>query len=738
MCRCSLWAAPSGPAGPPVDAELPGPRGNGGAAVTTRSGPAGARGIVLLSLTLVLAVGAAACGGAAGPGLPGATSDPQSPGATSSAAPDTSPGTSLAGTGPGSPAPSPGASGPAPSDADPFGGQDDAGDVVIPDVGPLPDPDEGGVPPYERTTPATGSLATGPTTEFGTATIGAAGGTIIAEGLRIEVPAGALTSDTTFEITSAPVTVTGFGGIVSPVTLLYDIEVGGADLATPVTVTLPASVPAGQTAMAFSYDADAGTLTPLIPLGSDATSITAGATHFSSLLGAAVDAAKIPPIVDSGFRPGVDDWQFANHGSYAAPGGHCEGQSVGEIWYYVIQRLGAGANPLHGTYDNNGAPDKTPALWQDDSDGYRFASAVQRSEIADAVTYSSMRNAMWNAADGRPIYEAFRVAVAMRGEPQLIHIFTGPDDRGHAMVVYRVTPDWLLVADPNYPGIGRRIRYDSDTGRFGPFVSGNSAADIAAGNSRTYTRFGYVPWESATSKATLSSLWGDFEGGWAGDNVFPTYSLFVTTEKDAAGKDVWVPLTDGFALPASTETVTIQVSKLAGGAASTMRVYAGTSTVPLGGWGWKQILPLEPGANLFGIEIWGRTADKWKYVDFVRLTIERGEAPTPTPEANERLTLTITAEVPTDTEGIGTCPAEVYLVFSRRGGDPSTFQGRASLSAICTNREFQAIDTNGGTFDGSTFTLPDGQWTYTGTLSGNTVVITGGPPGSGTLEFTLP
>ena len=703
--------------------------------MTTRSGPAGARGIVLLSLIFALAVGAAACGGAAGPGLPGATTGPQSPGATRSTAPDTSPdGASPAGT----PAPSPGASGPAPSDADPFGGQDDAGDVVIPDVGPLPDPDEGGVPPYERTTPATGSLATGPTTEFGTATIGAAGGTIIAEGLRIEVPAGALAADTAFQITSAPVTVTGFGGIVSPVTLIYNLEVGGADFAIPVTVTLPASVPAGQTAMAFSYDADAGTLTPLIPIAQDATSITAGATHFSPILGAAVDLAKVPPIVDSGFRPGVDDWQFRNWGSYVAPNGHCSGQSLTALWYYVTQRLGAGASPLHGTYDNNGAPDKTPALWEDDSDGYRLASAAKVAPVSDWVTFAAASSNLLGGPDGRLVHEALRAAIALRGEPQIVLISTADGTHRHAMVVYRVTPEWLLVADPNYPGILRRVRYDPDTGTLGPFVSGNSADDIAAGNNVTFTVFGYVPWEARLSKAALSSLWADFEGNSAGDNVFPAYKLYVTTEKDAAGKDIWAPLTDGLVLPASTDKATIGVSNLAGGAASTMRVYAGPSTVPLGGWRWKQILPLEPGANAFGFDIWGKTADKWKYVDFVRLTIERGEAPTPTPEANERLTLTITAEVPTDTEGIGTCPAEVYLVFSRRGGDPSSFQGRASLSAICTNREFQAIDTNGGTFDGSTFTLPDGQWTYTGTLSGNTVVITGGPPGSGTLEFTLP
>ena len=113
------------------------------------------------------------------------------------------------------------------------------------------------------------------------------------------------------------------------------------------------------------------------------------------------------------------------------------------------------------------------------------------------------------------------------------------------MLVYLVTPQWLLVADPNYPGIGRRIRYDPETGTLGPFFSGNNAADIAAGLTKKYTRFAYVPWELSTAGASLAALWTQFEAGTAGDAAFPGYDLLVTSGKDAAGKDVLVPWTDG-------------------------------------------------------------------------------------------------------------------------------------------------------------------------------------------------
>lgn len=63
---------------------------------------------------------------------------------------------------------------------------------------------------------------------------------------------------------------------------------------------------------------------------------------------------------------------------------------LSELWYYVNQRQGAGASPLHGLLDNNGG-EGTPTLWQDDSDGYRLASVVQRYSLADPKVWAYLR-----------------------------------------------------------------------------------------------------------------------------------------------------------------------------------------------------------------------------------------------------------------------------------------------------------------------------------------------------------
>ena len=46
------------------------------------------------------------------------------------------------------------------------------------------------------------------------------------------------------------------------------------------------------------------------------------------------------------------------------------------------------------------------------------------------------------------------------------------------------------------------------------------------------------------------------------------------------------------------------------------------------------------------------------------------------------------------------------------------------LWAKCTNVDFAAIDA-AGTFDGHTFALEQGRWTYAGTFDGSSATITG-------------
>ena len=614
---------------------------------------------------------------------------------------------------------------------------DHPGDLPAPPV----DPESGDVPPAEPATPPLGGhLALGSPGVPVSSHLGTAGGSLSADGLAISIPAQALSADTSFSVTATPITGTAnasdYGGAVIPVGPLYTVAAPGADLVAPanvtLTYTLPAGAPAGASVLAFYYDPDSGAIAPLSPVSDGSGTLTALATHFSDLFAGLVDWNRLPATVDSGFRPGVDDWEFDNYGSYVAPGGQCEGQSLSEIWYYATQRQGAGASPLYGVYDNNGSPDKTPTFWQDDSEGYRFAASVHADPIVDQVTYLQFRNSQWASADGALTYEAFRAAIAFSGEPQMIRISPDGIAGGHTMVVYRVSPSRLFVADPNYVGHLRTILYDPASGQLSPYSSGDSATSIAAGGDTSYTHFAYVPWLAARTAASIAARWAEFEANVAGNTTFPSYRLLASSGKDAAGKDIWVPLVDGFSTDQAS--LPIQVTRLGDDAATIMAVFPGTATTMSGHWGWLQTLDLAPGENAFGLLIDAKKGDAWQYVDFVRLTVN-GPTPSPTPTSpvpsfGEPVSRTIDAIVPIG--GVGenlTCPAKVTLSFTPSGGDPNgtgptRMAAAVGLWAQCTNVDFSAIDA-AGTFDGHTFSLEQGRWTYTGTFDGSNATITG-------------
>jgi hypothetical protein len=503
-------------------------------------------------------------------------------------------------------------------------GHEDASDLVP------PDPGEGDVPPPEETTPATGTLTPGAASDLVSQTIGPSGGTIQAGGLSLEFPVDTFPADTPVTVTQAPVTAAGFGGRFTPLTPLYTVSAGDGTLGAPVIVTLPAAVPDGATALAFYYDETAGSLTPLAPIDANATSITAAANHFSGIVGGTYTPAAAPSAVDSGFRPGIDDWQFANHGSYVVPKGHCEGMSDTAIWYHVVQREKGGASPLNGLYDNNGAPDRTPTLQWDDSDGYRLASNVQADPTADPIRYWSSVRRLYGRADDRMTWAAFRAAIEFTGEPQEIVI--GKEGAEHAMIVYRVTADRLFIGDPNYPARLRTITYDAATGKLAPYSSGVNAAAIAANGPKIYTKFAYVPWRSAATEARIAAHWTEFQNGTAGDAVFPTYALEALAGTDEAGAETWVPLVDGYASPDKQLRIRVRDPSSANDVA--IKVFPGTSATPLGGFAAEQTISLQDGDTPLGIQVdFSKPADtQWRYVDFVRLTV-RQQAASPAPAA---------------------------------------------------------------------------------------------------------
>ena len=104
-------------------------------------------------------------------------------------------------------------------------------------------------------------------------------------------------------------------------------------------------------------------------------SITVAVTRFSAVLTFVVPIGPLPEVIDSGFRPGTDDWQFPNYGVGPHHSASVPGRPPRRLWYYNERRAGSGPRRCYGLYDNDGG-DKTPVL-EDDADGIKLASMVQ-------------------------------------------------------------------------------------------------------------------------------------------------------------------------------------------------------------------------------------------------------------------------------------------------------------------------------------------------------------------------
>jgi hypothetical protein len=304
--------------------------------------------------------------------------------------------------------------------------------------------------------------------------------------------------------------------------------------------------------------------------------------------------------LDSGFKPGVDDWQFVNRGSFATPSGQCAGMSISAIWYYYTHAEKDGH--LYRKYDNDGPPNaKTPAVWVDDSRAYRFTAEVQ-----DATDWSSLLNRLSFALEGTSgtlQMSAFAYALHVTHMPQLVGLTDSKKKAGHAVVGYKIEDGSIWVADPNFPGEkSKESKIEYVNGDFKPYRSALSAEDEPL----DFDKIGYYAVTATVEWETIAWLFEGIADGTAGDSVFPEYTVWA----DSASAKL-VELFDGvvfedpfFKLSASDPPVGFSVYKDGAPVTATADGY-----------------PLAPGKNQYGIALYGKVDGKNKYLDYMRLNI---------------------------------------------------------------------------------------------------------------------
>lgn len=442
------------------------------------------------------------------------------------------------------------------------------------------------------------------------------------EGLTIDVPAGAYASSRSFTISSAPVTGDSFGQYFTPASPLISIDNGGGYAEDYVLVRIPVNASPDNFVMAFIYDEANQSLEGLPIIDRDESSITIATLHFCKIIASAIPFSDLDAIdvVDSGFRPGTDDFEFSNGGSVIAPGGQCAGQSLAMMWYYTNKRQKENAPSLYGLYDNNGR-DKTPGITADDVNAYRLASVVQNDinwDYYDAKYWDLTKN-----ASGLTHYYCFKYAIYLTGEPQHVGIYR--NGGGHAIVCYKIEGNTLYVADPNYPGEERTIVLKGDT--LGPYSSGANSQDIAANGVRVYDRIYYYAKTALIPVYGLPARWGQLEAGTIGDGSFPPYTLNLTVTDDY-GKQSYYDFDGGKNAVQKTATVEGSEVTLTGKLNPGVSIGNGLSgNIYVDGKPSKNTWTLHEGHNLIGVE--GLTTvnnqTEWIGFDWIDLYYEPGD-----------------------------------------------------------------------------------------------------------------
>ena len=426
--------------------------------------------------------------------------------------------------------------------------------------------------------------------------------------MTIDVPTGAMPGSTRFDVAYTPITGT-IAPNVDPLSPLITVDNGGTFAGDVMTVTIQVAIPAGYFAMGFFVDGT-GKLEGMPLVAETPSSITVATAHFSSFFIATIGNSLLTGTIDTGFRPMTDGWPFANRGSYITPGGHCAGQSLTAMWYY-IERTQQGTSTLRDRFDNNGHAPASPDLWQDDSLGYRLASVVQHD--IDWTNWLRQTFKVLGAADDPLNWNAFLYAMLVTGEPQYVAIYSA--DGGHAMIVYKADANTgtLYIADPNYPGNSSR-KIQCAGGAFALYNSGANKAEIDAGNGEAYKVIRYFAKTALVNWSQIGARWDEFDFATIGDGIFPSYALAVPD-----GSGGVLPLTDGMML--SGDKLHIEAVSADPAVSLGVFVYRGEELLPFDS-NWN--IDLLDGSNRLGIHILGEVAkDEWEYVDFQWLTVRR-------------------------------------------------------------------------------------------------------------------
>ena len=486
------------------------------------------------------------------------------------------------------------------------------------------------------------TIDVGDSVNLATETINSNGGTItiskpgdVLDGFEIFVPDNAYSNPTDFTISYSPIIDHTLGEYFNPISPLIYVDNGGEYSEELMLVTIPVDIPENHFALAFYFDETTGELEGIPLINETGNSITIATRHFSKFTVGSVTIDLLFDDIDTGFKHGVDDWQFTNQGSYIAPDGHCSGQSVAAIYYYNELKKEKKAS-LYGTYDNDGNEPKTPKMQHDDELAYKLCSMIQKNQDYSSEKALKLYNKQFKDTDDKWTFLAFAYTMLKTEHPQLLAVYryhsNGTYDAGHALIAYKIELDGdtlnplLYVSDPNRPyneddKKERTIMYNLTTNKFEPYISSSKWGSTQD----NYTNMCYYGITSTISWDDVENLWRELDDGTIGDESFPEYDLEIWDNKTQE----FILFDDG--LSTDEEKVKLRVNFKGKHESARIQYYDESAERKHGGVFFDDLntleieIDLKMGSNKIGLYIGGHETKKFgfEYIGFDWITIER-------------------------------------------------------------------------------------------------------------------
>ncbi len=478
------------------------------------------------------------------------------------------------------------------------------------------------------------------------------------QGLTISVPGGAFTSTTTWTVTERPALRPTLPTGVLQVGPAIQIENGQGYSEEPFLISVPARVSADTSIALFYYEESSGTFELVPVLKRTDTSLVVMTRHVSgdellvrggsafrlgasavrspglaTLILVAAAGASMRGTFQSGFVPGVDDWEFSNAGDYLNPNGYCGGASLAAIHHYYTRKATRGS--LFGLYDD------LNTLEPDNPYGIRMAAIVQQSN--SSATYDVELQqvlaalARVGASAGGPAWvriqtDALALAIRMTGSPQFLAIYQEGMKSGHAIIAHGIETGDVLgvghvrVSDPNHPGVERTVMYSGE--RFFEYLG----STYSGGPVAEYPHIFVAGVTAMMAMPGMNANWAALEAKTIGQGQYPAtvfeYRDPVDTVWRAAGETVRTASTGLMfrtrcpSCPAARgpdskeqQRVLTLIYNDAGGDVGNDNPDAAEGVN----------VTLTMGATKFGYEVRGapKADSDWRFIDFTWFTIER-------------------------------------------------------------------------------------------------------------------